>query len=100
MNTGGPAYDLARPTTSMTVRPGVGGCGKRTRSDLSPRGVSTFSASRRAMRFSMLWASDALDALAPKRSTKRCMRAISFAWRTAMRVWRSSSAARAATYCE
>ena len=36
------------------------------------------------MRFSMLWASDALVALAPKRSTKRCMRAISLAWRTAI----------------
>ena len=35
------------------------------------------------MRFSMLWASAALVALAPKRSTNRCMRAISLAWRTA-----------------
>ena len=46
------------------------------------------------MRFSMLWASEALLALAPKRSTNRCIRAISLAWRAASLVWLASSAAR------
>ena len=51
------------------------------------------------MRFSMLWAAAAFVALAPKRSTNFCSRAISFAWRAAIFDCRSSSAARDSRYC-
>ena len=50
------------------------------------------------MRFSMLCASAAFVALAPKRSTNVCMRAISLAWRAAFLASRVSSSARAVRY--
>ena len=50
------------------------------------------------MRFSMLWAIDALVALAPKRSTSAWSRSISLAWRWASLVRRTSSFSRATRY--
>ena len=50
------------------------------------------------MRFSMLWASVAFDALAPKRSTNVCRRAISLVCRAAFLARRRSSSARAVRY--
>ena len=52
------------------------------------------------MRFSMLWAIDALVALAPKRSTIVCSRSISLAWAAACLARRASSRSRWARYCE
>ena len=60
------------------------------------RGASTLLSSRRTMRFSMLWAIDALVALAPKRSTRVWSRSISLAWRWAALARRTSSLARCA----
>ena len=52
--------------------------GESHRDDLVAFATWTFSDSRRAMRFSMLWALAAFVAFAPKRSTNFCIRAISF----------------------
>ena len=82
------------------VTPLDGGSGKRTRSDLGPSTARTRSASRRAIRRSMLCAIAAFVAFAPNRSTTRCIRAISRSFCAAVRARRRSSSALAATYCE
>jgi hypothetical protein len=65
----------------MTFRPERGGCGKRKLIFLrSSHGSSTATSLRRSICFSFDLAREAIEALAPKRSTNFCRWAISRCW--------------------